>query len=388
MPIMEQGYQHWSGRVSGHSWRWLAITRHGVGIQMRNRFLRYVLFAAWSPALLLVGMLSIWGLLERKSNLVAAFVEFMRFMNPTVIADPRYYRVEIWRLSYGYFMHVELFFSMILILLVGPGLISQDLRVNALPLYFSRPLRRVDYFLGKLGVISFFLGMVTILPTCIAYFCGLLFSLNLHVAVQTFGILIGALLYGLIICLSAGTLMLALSALSRNSRYVALFWLGLWFVTSVISSVLEGVHHEEIRHAYFYNRPRPPALISAALPPGAGTEPGGRITPGFPHHGIVNGRQYWRNFQRQRLRDSQTDWRPMVSYTANILRIGSHLLGTNQAWEKLATLEPDKWRRRRMLMRYAGLRYPWYWSVGVLAGLFGLSICVLKWSIRSLDRLK
>ncbi len=386
MPIMEQGYQHWSGRLSGHSWRWLAITRHGVRIQLRNRFLRYVLFAAWTPALLLVGMLSIWGLLERKSNLVATFVEFMRFMNPNVIADPRYYRVEIWRLSYGYFMHVELFFSMILILLVGPGLISQDLRVNALPLYFSRPLRRVDYFLGKLGVISFFLGMVTILPTLIAYLFGLLFSLNLHVAVQTFGILVGTLLYGLIICLSAGTLMLALSALSRNSRYVALFWLGLWFVSSVISSVLAGVHHEEIRHAYFYNRP--PAQIGAANPQGVATEPGDRMTSGLPQDGMANARQYWRNFQLQRLRDSQTDWRPMVSYTANLLRIGAHLLGTNQAWEKLAKLEPDTWRRERLLTRYAGPRYPWYWSAAVLAGLFGLSLCVLKWSIRSLDRLK
>ena len=116
MPIMEQGYQHWSGDVSGHTWRWLAIARHGIRIQFRNRFLRYVLFAAWMPALILVGMLAIWGMLERKSNLVSTFVAFMRFMNPSVIADPRYYRVEIWRLSYGYFMHVELFFSLLIAL--------------------------------------------------------------------------------------------------------------------------------------------------------------------------------------------------------------------------------------------------------------------------------
>ena len=37
--------------------------------------------------------------------------------------------------------------------------------------------------------------------------------------------------YGLVIALSAGTLMLALSSLSRNSRYVALLWLGVWFVS-------------------------------------------------------------------------------------------------------------------------------------------------------------
>ena len=32
MPIFDQGYQHWSGTLSGHSWRWLTITRHGVRV--------------------------------------------------------------------------------------------------------------------------------------------------------------------------------------------------------------------------------------------------------------------------------------------------------------------------------------------------------------------
>ncbi len=30
---------------------------------------------------------------------------------------------------------------MLLVLMVGPDLISQDLRFNAIPLYFARPLR-------------------------------------------------------------------------------------------------------------------------------------------------------------------------------------------------------------------------------------------------------
>ena len=30
MPIFDQGYQHWQGKLSGHAWRWLSITRQGV----------------------------------------------------------------------------------------------------------------------------------------------------------------------------------------------------------------------------------------------------------------------------------------------------------------------------------------------------------------------
>src|SRR5208282_2088620 len=138
-----------------------------------SRILRYVLFSAWVPALMLVVMLSLWGLLERQSSLAAAFFQLMNFLLPGVVSDPKHYRPDIWRLSYGYFLKTELFFSMILILLVGPSLISQDLRFNALPLYFSRSLRRSDYFLGKLGVIVTFLGMVMIVPAVVAYILGL-----------------------------------------------------------------------------------------------------------------------------------------------------------------------------------------------------------------------
>lgn len=369
MPIAEQGYQHWSGRLSGHAWRWLAITHRGVQIQFRNRFLRYVLFAAWTPAFLLVCMLSIWGLLEQKSKWVSTVVQFLRFINPQVIAQPRYYRLDVWRLCYGYFMHVELFFSMLIVLIVGPGLISQDLRVNALPLYFSRPLRRIDYFLGKLGVISFFIGMVTILPAVIAYVFGLLFSLNWRVAVVTFPILLAAVTYGIIICISAGTLMLAFSSLSRNLRYVALFWLGFWFVSGVVSDVLISGHNQQLRSQYYHSAP--------ALQPSTGA-PSGRLLS----------RQYWRQFHSYQFEAQLHDWRPLVSYTGNLNRLGNKLLGINDVWLKLAKLEPNRWRRSFLLMRFGGPWYPWYWSLALLTGLFLGSAGLLKWSIRSFDRMK
>ena len=50
MPIFDQGYQHWQGPLSGHAWRWLAIARHGVRVQMKNRIVFYMVLASWLPA--------------------------------------------------------------------------------------------------------------------------------------------------------------------------------------------------------------------------------------------------------------------------------------------------------------------------------------------------
>ncbi len=85
---------------------------------------------------------------------------------------------------------------------------------------------------------------------------------------------------------------------------------------------------------------------------------------------------------------SKNDWRPLVSYAANLSRLGQALLGTNDTWRRLSNLSPDPESRDRVLSTFAGPEFPWYWSAAVLLALFGLSTCILNLSIKSLDRLK
>jgi ABC-2 type transport system permease protein len=360
MPIFDQGYQHWTGTLSGHAWRWLPIARHGVRAGSSGRALRLVLFLAWLPAIVLATVLCVWGLIERGSDLIAiyapqieAILKGLGFRDPAILTDPRQYRVEFWTLSYSYFMWAELGFSMVVILLAGPNLISQDLRYNALPLYFSRPLRRIDYFLGKLGVIVTFLGMVIIIPSLVAYMFGLLFSLDVTIVRDTLGLILSVVVYGLVIAISTGTLMLALSCLSRNSRYVALFWLVIWLVSSAVAGILSSVEQQQSRH-----RARLGGLSTSS-----------------------------EEYLAERQQAGKDDWRPLVSYTANLSRVGRQLLRTDEAWIRLSQAQPSG-QKSRFLQRRLGPQHPWYWSAAVLAGLLGLSVGILNFSIKSLDRLK
>jgi ABC-2 type transport system permease protein len=352
MPVYDQGYQHWSGELSGHTWRWLAITRRGVRTALGVRWLRLFLIVAWMPALVLAAVLCLWGLLERQSALIESIRPLLAFLDQPILAGPREYRQEIWTLCYSYFLVTELRLSMILILLAGPNLISQDLRYNALPMYFSRPLRRIDYFMGKLGVIVALLGLVIIVPAIVAYVLGLLFSLDITIVRDTFRILLASVGYGLVIAVSAGTLILALSSLSRNSRYVALLWIGIWFLSSTVAGVLVSVdqHQRMQQNRGGFAWAREDVLI-------------------------------------EELDAAKTNWRPLVSYTANLTRVGEQLLGTRAAWERLSELRPAG-QRGPFLMQLMGTQYPWYWSAGVLAALFGLSACILNFTVKSLDRIK
>jgi ABC-2 type transport system permease protein len=353
MPIFEQGYQHWSGTLAGHAWRWLAITEQGVRMQMRRRGTKWAVVAGFAPALALAGALILWGLLEKQSSLLDPIKFLIMGLPEEIRAGPKAYRTSFWTMAFHYFFGVQTFFAMLLVLMVGPDLISQDLRFNAMPLYFSRPLRRIDYFAGKLGVIAAFLGAVAIVPALVAYGLGVAFSLEMSVFRDTGRLLLAVLGFGAVLVLSAGMLMLAISSLTRNSRFVSAAWLAIWVLSSLAAGSLEDLVRK--------------------------------------------------------------DWCPLVSYTKNLDRIRETLLDTatakaqflslvragRDAAMQAAPIGPFGPRRPRLfpppkpdppameIVEQTEIgEQPWTWSAGVLAGLFAASVLVLTTRVKTLDRLK
>jgi ABC-2 type transport system permease protein len=396
MPIFDQGYQHWKGELSGHALRWLAITRQGIRTGMKNRLLRTVVTASWLPAVGLIFVVVLWGLVERKTESIMGFAEgvigFFPILNRSMLLDPIQYRTTIWTLSFNLFLSLQLFLSMLAVLLVGPGLISQDLRFNAIPLYLSRPVRRIDYFLGKLGIIGYFLSMTIVVPSLLAWVCGLLFSLDITLIRDTFPIVASAIGYGLVVTLSAGLLMLALSSLSRRSLYVGIAWLGIWWISGVAGSILGEVQREQ-RMMRRYRQQQQSQALQRSNAPGQparpGQPPGGARPPG-PMLGkpTVQDQAEQMAWLEEEVAAARKDWYPLVSYTANLNRVGKVFLDTDSAWKKLAEFQQAGPMRENFLLEWLGYQYPWYWSGGILAGLMGISVCILNFRVRSLDRLR
>jgi hypothetical protein len=427
MPIFDQGYQHWKGRLSGHGWRWLAVTRHGVRSQLKSRIVRLLLLLAWLPALALVAFLTLWGLLEQQAQSVISLLQSI--LPPEIIAQPQDYRSAVWTIAYSYFFKAELVCSLFLVLIVGPNLVSRDLRFNALPLYFSRPLRRIDYFAGKLGVIGFYLAATVIGPAVGAYLLGLAFSLDLGVIRDTHRLLWAGVLYGVVIAVSAGTLMLALSSLSRRSIYVGLTWAGLVFLTHMLSSALIRIRGDIERREIFNDgltrwvQENPP-------PPGVemrGVYPVMRYNPNRPEKKDAKQTREEREKERwleewsaannelraradaARFAQGPTDWRPLLSYATNLDRLADALLDTDSAWVLIGKtiarpramiggpiafakgrtpIAPAEPVNERALADRMAWQYPWFWSAGVLGGVWFVSVFILSRRVKSMDRLK
>lgn len=60
--------------------------------------------------------------------------------------------------------------SFLLVLLIGPALVSPDLRNNGLALYLSRPFSRSEYVLGKISVLLILMSAITWIPGLLLYF--------------------------------------------------------------------------------------------------------------------------------------------------------------------------------------------------------------------------
>jgi hypothetical protein len=414
MPIFDQGYQHWSGKLSGHAVRWLAVTRHGVRATLRGRWVKLMLISAWLPAIILVTALAVWGLLEQRAESVLSFLS--RMLPADVIAKPQEFRSAVWTIAYSIFYKCELAAAIFLVLVVGPSLVSKDLRFNAFPLYFSRPIRRIDYFVGKLGVIGFFLMAIAILPGLAAYLFGLAFSLDLGVIRDTHRLLWGGVLYGLVITVSAGTLMLALSSLSRRSIYVGLAWAGFCFITWSLSGMLIALNlHSEIRAAE--EETLAAWMAEHPPPPGITVRGPGWVDRRWSNNDQMRAQESWLS-ERRAIRERYTtqvaanvnsDWRQLLAYHTNLSRIGDALLDTDTAWVTIGTafersrravspmtpMGPNRMLQDllhrpndRFLADRLVLQYPAIWSVGILAGLWLLSAFILATRVKSLDRLK
>jgi len=135
------------------------------------------------------------------------------------------------------FVNVQGGFAFFVTLLVGPPLVSRDLRNNALPLYLCRPFSRPEYVAGKMAVVLFLLSAITWMPQLLLFLFqsylegGRWFVDNLWIAAAIF---IGSVVWILLLAL----LSQAISALVKWRVVASGALLGLFFIPSVFGEVV------------------------------------------------------------------------------------------------------------------------------------------------------
>jgi ABC-2 type transport system permease protein len=217
VPIHDQGYRRYAGERAPQGRAWAVIATAGIRTMMRKRAFLGLLLLAWAP--FFVRAVQLYA---------AANLPQAAFLAPT----PELFR------DFLTYQNVFVFFIAVY---AGSGLIAADRRANALQIYLSKPLTRVEYVFGKLAVLLAFLLLVTWVPALVLLLVQVMFAGSLSFLAGNLYLLPAITLSAFLQTLTVSATMLALSSLSRSSRYVGVLYAGVIFFTQAMYGVLYQV---------------------------------------------------------------------------------------------------------------------------------------------------
>ena len=154
MAVYEQTYKRYTGPLTPEWSRFLIIPRHALRGTFNSKLFTAFFVICFIP--LLVELIMIY--LRHNVGALAAFSVNVRELVPV---DAFFFQT---------FVNVQNSFAFLLALLIGPPLVSRDLRNNALPLYLCRPFSRTEYVIGKMSVVLILLSLVTWIPQLLLFF--------------------------------------------------------------------------------------------------------------------------------------------------------------------------------------------------------------------------
>src|SRR5215217_2204949 len=153
MAVYEQTYKRYAGRLTPEWSRSLIIPRHAYRAVFNSKLFTAFFVICFLP--LLVEAILIY--LHHNISAIAIMKIDVRELVPI---DASFFET---------FVSIQGGFAFFVALLVGPPLVSRDLRNNALPLYLCRPFSRTEYVVGKMSVILILLSGITWIPQLLLF---------------------------------------------------------------------------------------------------------------------------------------------------------------------------------------------------------------------------
>jgi hypothetical protein len=277
--------------------------------------MRYVLTLAWGAALVQVALLFCVGQLLVSDSVVVRFVANLEPMLRALVGGLALWLEQHPEISVRTSQNVMFYnfstllmtLGLIAITLTIPHLITRDLSSNAILVYASKAVNRVDYLIGKLGVILGVLTLTWLGPLVAAWTLGNLLAPDWHFFWHARVPLFNTLLFvggGMVVL---GLIGLAASALSAKEKAAVGIWLLLWLAGNAFIPIGEA-NAPWLKHLSFSYNIR--ELAAAKFQPKADLE---RARDNVPGLGDVIRRTSHRRLQ---------DWAPPATSGA-LLALGA-----------------------------------------------------------------
>jgi ABC-2 type transport system permease protein len=217
-PVHDQSYRRYQGprRVAGQAWQ--VMLSRGLRVMLGRKAFVALLVVAWIP--FVVRAVQVYAVVTYPQAAQVAPVNARLFQS---------------------FVEFQGLFAFFVTVIVGAGLIANDRRANALQVYLSKPMLRLEYVVGKLGVLVVYLAAVTLVPALCLIVLQMAFSGSTAIVTETPRLIPAVLLASALRIIVPSVTMLALSSLSKSARYVAVLYTGVIFVSEALAGILAFV---------------------------------------------------------------------------------------------------------------------------------------------------
>ena len=218
MPIHDQGYRRYGGLKARTGTGWMVIARAGIRSQLAKRAFLGLLLLSFLP-------------------FFARAIQIYLAVNFPQTGDLLAVKPDLFR----QFLDQQQIWVFFITVYVGAGLIANDRRANALQIYLSKPLTRAEYIFGKLAILMSFLLLVTWVPALLLLIVQIAFAGNFTFLLKNLYLFPAITVFAFIQVTMVAAAMLALSSLSKSSRYVAILYAAVIFFSQAIYGVLTVV---------------------------------------------------------------------------------------------------------------------------------------------------
>jgi ABC-2 type transport system permease protein len=273
MPIHNLGYREWEGERESGSSRWKVVAGIGIRRAWQSMWLRRIAFVVWAPPLVYAVLIFVFEqFLGKQSGIhprdfgrglelflpAEAAPGVLMVLNNVDSATSQelltVVRPVFWKAVLLQLQRSQCIGMVFVIGLVAPPLISQDVRSRAFLLYFSRPLTRLQYIIGKFSTVAAFLLLTTTLPQLLLYLFAVLLSPDISVIAYTWDLPLRAIAASLIMIIPTSLLALMLSSLTVETRFATFGWFSIWIFglgAFLVMQRLSGETSELILHLSF-----------------------------------------------------------------------------------------------------------------------------------------
>ena len=154
MAVYEHTYKQYLGKLTPEWSRFLVIPRHAFRDVFKSKLFTAFFVVCFIPLLLEAILIYL------HHNVNALAILKVKNVRELIPIDASFFQ---------FFVNFQAALAFFVTLLVGPPLVSRDLRNNALPLYLCRPFSRAEYVLGKMSVLLILLSAITWIPQLLLF---------------------------------------------------------------------------------------------------------------------------------------------------------------------------------------------------------------------------